>query len=154
MIINFMSVTFLCFASLCSIIHNRFKQQWVTGWKYLIISMISVATAMLCKEQGITVTAICAVYEIFIIQKVSKSQISTLYHIILKTTTIKSLLNNVYSVSHLSVRFFKMQSKTNGLLLFEFFFHFEVRSTVSQLLQNLTLGYNFSVVSYILNLSH
>lgn len=33
--------------------------------------MISVATAMLCKEQGITVTAICAVYEIFVIQKVS-----------------------------------------------------------------------------------
>lgn len=41
------------------------------GWKYLAISMISVATAMLCKEQGITVTAICAVYEIFVIQKVS-----------------------------------------------------------------------------------
>lgn len=43
----------------------------VIGWKYLAISMISVATAMLCKEQGITVTAICAVYEIFVIQKVS-----------------------------------------------------------------------------------
>lgn len=40
-------------------------------WKYLAISMTSVATAMLCKEQGITVTAICAVYEIFVVQKVS-----------------------------------------------------------------------------------
>lgn len=43
----------------------------IKGWKYLAISMISVATAMLCKEQGITVTGICAVYEIFVVQKVS-----------------------------------------------------------------------------------
>lgn len=48
------------------------KTRWInTGWKYLAISMISVSTAMLCKEQGITVTAICAVYEIFVVQKVS-----------------------------------------------------------------------------------
>ncbi|XP_031622096.1 protein O-mannosyl-transferase Tmtc3 [Contarinia nasturtii] len=47
------------------------KKSKLTGWKYLAISMISVATAMLCKEQGITVTAICAVYEIFVIQKIS-----------------------------------------------------------------------------------
>jgi len=33
--------------------------------------MISVATAMLCKEQGITVTGICAVYELIVAQKVS-----------------------------------------------------------------------------------
>lgn len=30
-----------------------------------------VMMAMLCKEQGITVFAVCAVYEIFILQKVS-----------------------------------------------------------------------------------
>jgi hypothetical protein len=30
-----------------------------------------VATAMLCKEQGITITGICAIYEIFLAQKVS-----------------------------------------------------------------------------------
>jgi len=33
--------------------------------------MISVATAMLCKEQGITVTGICAVYELIVAQKVN-----------------------------------------------------------------------------------
>lgn len=47
-------------------------------WKYLAISMISVATAMLCKEQGITMTAICAVYEIFVVQKVTLTL--TYYH--------------------------------------------------------------------------
>lgn len=33
--------------------------------------MGSVATAMLCKEQGITITGVCAIYEIFVAQKVS-----------------------------------------------------------------------------------
>lgn len=33
--------------------------------------MFSVATAMLCKEQGITVTGVCAIYEVFVAQKVS-----------------------------------------------------------------------------------
>jgi len=33
--------------------------------------MISVATAMLCKEQGITVTGICAMYELIVAQKVN-----------------------------------------------------------------------------------
>lgn len=43
----------------------------VSGWRQLGVSMILVATAMLCKEQGITVTGVCAVYEIFVAQKVS-----------------------------------------------------------------------------------
>lgn len=33
--------------------------------------MLCVAAAMLCKEQGITVTGVCAVYELFVAQKVS-----------------------------------------------------------------------------------
>ncbi|KAG5866812.1 hypothetical protein JTB14_002095 [Gonioctena quinquepunctata] len=41
-----------------------------TGWKYLLFSMVSIATAMLCKEQGITVAGVCATYEIFVAQKV------------------------------------------------------------------------------------
>lgn len=40
------------------------------GWTYLAFAMMSVTTAMLCKEQGITVTGICAVYELFVVQKV------------------------------------------------------------------------------------
>lgn len=46
---------------------TKFKRS--TGWKYLILSMASVATAMLCKEQGITITGVCAIYEIFVAQK-------------------------------------------------------------------------------------
>jgi hypothetical protein len=36
-----------------------------------MLSMFSVATAMFCKEQGITITGICAVYELIVAQKVS-----------------------------------------------------------------------------------
>lgn len=39
-------------------------------WKYLVLSMVAIATAMLCKEQGITVAGVCAAYELFVIQKV------------------------------------------------------------------------------------
>lgn len=41
-----------------------------TGWKHLSLTVVCVAAAMLCKEQGITVTGICAVYELFVAQKV------------------------------------------------------------------------------------
>lgn len=41
-----------------------------TGWKSLMLSMFFVFTAMLCKEQGITATAVCVLYEIFVVQKV------------------------------------------------------------------------------------
>lgn len=42
----------------------------LSGWKYLLLSMASIATAMLCKEQGITVAGVCSAYEIFVAQKV------------------------------------------------------------------------------------
>lgn len=48
----------------------------LSGWKYLLLSMISIATAMLCKEQGITVAGVCAAYEIFVAQKVGKTTIA------------------------------------------------------------------------------
>lgn len=35
----------------------------------MFLSMLSIATAMLCKEQGITVAGVCAAYEIFVVQK-------------------------------------------------------------------------------------
>uniref|UniRef100_A0A182VFL2 Glycosyltransferase RgtA/B/C/D-like domain-containing protein n=1 Tax=Anopheles merus TaxID=30066 RepID=A0A182VFL2_ANOME len=43
-----------------------------TGWRFLCLSMLFVATAMLCKEQGITITGVCAIYEIFVAQKKGK----------------------------------------------------------------------------------
>lgn len=42
------------------------------GWRYLFLSVLAVTAAMLCKEQGITICGICAVYEIFVVQKVIK----------------------------------------------------------------------------------
>lgn len=42
-----------------------------TGWMYLIPTVLAVSAAMLCKEQGITICGVCAIYEIFVAQKVS-----------------------------------------------------------------------------------
>lgn len=64
------------------------------AWKYLAMSMISVATAMLCKEQGITITAICAVYEIFIIQKVRHTEKCQQFNRILKPASTVVNVNN------------------------------------------------------------
>ncbi|KAL1506759.1 hypothetical protein ABEB36_006062 [Hypothenemus hampei] len=51
------------------------KNKKCTEWKYVALSMFSIATAMLCKEQGITIAGICATYEIFVIQKVKLEDI-------------------------------------------------------------------------------
>lgn len=45
--------------------------RFLLGWRSLILSMFFVFTAMLCKEQGITATAVCVLYEIFVVQKVN-----------------------------------------------------------------------------------
>ena len=37
-----------------------------------MLTVVMVTIAMLCKEQGITVVAVCCVYEVFIAQRVSK----------------------------------------------------------------------------------
>ncbi|CAL4135362.1 unnamed protein product, partial [Meganyctiphanes norvegica] len=42
-----------------------------TRWIWLLTSVILATTAMLCKEQGITVIALCLVYELFVVQKVN-----------------------------------------------------------------------------------
>ncbi|KAJ6646633.1 Protein O-mannosyl-transferase Tmtc3 [Pseudolycoriella hygida] len=42
----------------------------LTVWINLFLSMVSVAIAMLCKEQGITVTGICFLYEVFVAQNI------------------------------------------------------------------------------------
>ncbi|XP_039745699.1 protein O-mannosyl-transferase Tmtc3 [Pararge aegeria] len=40
-----------------------------TDWRYVVACTACVGIAMLCKEQGITVTAVCVVYELFVAQK-------------------------------------------------------------------------------------
>ncbi|XP_028982369.1 protein O-mannosyl-transferase TMTC3 isoform X2 [Diachasma alloeum] len=46
------------------------KSKRTTAWRSMMISMLFVFIAMLCKEQGITATAVCVLYEIFVVQKV------------------------------------------------------------------------------------
>nr|CAD7392097.1 unnamed protein product [Timema cristinae] len=50
----------------------------VVGWRPLLLSMLCVLTAMLCKEQGITITGICAVYELIVAQKLRLSDLHCL----------------------------------------------------------------------------
>ncbi|KAJ2950418.1 hypothetical protein O0L34_g8660 [Tuta absoluta] len=40
-----------------------------TDWRYVVACTVCVGIAMLCKEQGITVTGVCVVYELFVAQK-------------------------------------------------------------------------------------
>ncbi|XP_053600141.1 protein O-mannosyl-transferase Tmtc3 [Plodia interpunctella] len=40
-----------------------------TDWRYVAACTACVGVAMLCKEQGITVTGVCVVYELFVAQK-------------------------------------------------------------------------------------
>ncbi|CAH1799956.1 unnamed protein product [Owenia fusiformis] len=42
-----------------------------TDWKYVGVTLMLVAIATLCKEQGITVVAVCCVYDIFVLQKIT-----------------------------------------------------------------------------------
>lgn len=46
----------------------------ITDWRYVVACTACVGVAMLCKEQGITVTGVCVVYELFVAQKVSLNQ--------------------------------------------------------------------------------
>lgn len=51
-----------------------FLTQWynyfILGWKPLTFSIVCLGIAMLCKEQGITIAGVCALYEVFVAQKV------------------------------------------------------------------------------------
>lgn len=67
------------------------------GWRSLLCAMLTVATAMLCKEQGITITGICVVYELFVAQKVC-SQLTYLF-------CASSYFTNLQRVGNLSLWF-------------------------------------------------
>ena len=45
----------------------------LAAWRPLVLTVVLVTVAMLCKEQGITVIGVCCVYEVFMAQRVSKS---------------------------------------------------------------------------------
>ncbi|XP_063909956.1 protein O-mannosyl-transferase Tmtc3-like [Zophobas morio] len=84
-----------------------------TGWKYLIPSMMSIATAMLCKEQGITVAGVCAAYEIFVTQKVRLPEIK---HVVKAAITAKSSYHLPWS-SEATKRLLVLSATTLCLLL-------------------------------------
>ena len=55
-----------------------------TDWSKLASTVVLVAVAMLCKEQGITVIGVCCVYEVFVAQRM----------------TVRSLLDILLSLVH------------------------------------------------------
>ncbi|ELT89553.1 hypothetical protein CAPTEDRAFT_225413 [Capitella teleta] len=42
-----------------------------TNWSRLLVTIAMVTVAMLCKEQGITIIAVCCVYEVFVAQQMT-----------------------------------------------------------------------------------
>ncbi|XP_060080466.1 protein O-mannosyl-transferase TMTC3-like isoform X2 [Ylistrum balloti] len=48
------------------------------GWRPLILTVILVTVAMLCKEQGITVIGVCCVYEVFVAQRATFVELLTI----------------------------------------------------------------------------
>ncbi|XP_044255134.1 protein O-mannosyl-transferase Tmtc3-like [Tribolium madens] len=89
------------------------KSKKNTGWKYLSFSMLSIATAMLCKEQGITVAGVCAAYEIFVTQKVRLPEIK---HVVKAAITAKSSYHLPWS-SEATKRLLVLSATTLCLLL-------------------------------------
>ncbi|EFA01829.1 protein O-mannosyl-transferase Tmtc3 [Tribolium castaneum] len=89
------------------------KSKKSTGWKYLSFSMLSIATAMLCKEQGITVAGVCAAYEIFVTQKVRLPEIK---HVVKAAITAKSSYHLPWS-SEATKRLLVLSATTMCLLL-------------------------------------
>lgn len=63
------------------------------GWLYLIPTVISVTAAMLSKEQGITICGICAIYEIFVAQKV---RMHTFFHAL--SISLSLSRNGMYNI--------------------------------------------------------
>ena len=53
--------------------HNAYPRK--TKWTYLMITMAAITMALLCKEQGITVVAVCAVFEVAIRHKMRLGQL-------------------------------------------------------------------------------
>lgn len=75
--------------------------------------MLSIATAMLCKEQGITVAGVCAAYEIFVVQKVRLPEIKQTLR---WAVTAKTSYNFPWT-SESTKRLFVLALTTLGLLL-------------------------------------
>lgn len=93
-------------------------------WKYLVLSMVSIATAMLCKEQGITVAGVCAAYELFVIQKVRIAFSAPLDNLIVmllqvKLDDIKQFLKSAITAKS-SYHLPKSNAATKRLLLLFF----------------------------------
>lgn len=51
-------------------LHMKMCVSYIIEWLMLACSVLLATVSMLCKEQGITVVAVCCVYELFFAQKV------------------------------------------------------------------------------------
>ncbi|RZF38686.1 hypothetical protein LSTR_LSTR003492 [Laodelphax striatellus] len=90
------------------------KRKKSTGWRYLVLSMLSMATAMLCKEQGITIAGVCTVYELFVAQKLRVSDLQ--YFVRWALSGKASLLHHTWT-TEATRRLTTLSLSTVGLLL-------------------------------------
>ncbi|XP_037070943.1 protein O-mannosyl-transferase Tmtc3-like isoform X2 [Pollicipes pollicipes] len=56
----------------------------ITDWRWMAATILCITAAMLCKEQGITVVGVCAVYEIFVVRKLRLSSLTPVLHSLLR----------------------------------------------------------------------
>jgi len=78
------SIFFLtCLLQYGRVCQQQSRRQYGVGWRGLIWTVLMVALAMFSKEQGITVLAVCAVYEVFVAQKLSPQDFLALGQLLL-----------------------------------------------------------------------
>lgn len=65
-------------------------------WTPIALTVLLVAVATLCKEQGITVIGICCVYEVFVAQGVRKNVIFDFLFFVLAKSDFDNLILYVY----------------------------------------------------------
>ena len=70
---------------------SRKRPPHQTRWRQLLEVMVYVTLAVLCKEQGITVVAVCLCHELFINQKLSPSD---LFKVIRPSSSLTTTQNN------------------------------------------------------------
>lgn len=59
---------------------------FLSVWAPIALTVVLVAAATLCKEQGITVVGICCVYEVFVAQGVRLQNLVTLFLLVTPAT--------------------------------------------------------------------
>ncbi|XP_043225531.1 protein O-mannosyl-transferase Tmtc3-like [Amphibalanus amphitrite] len=54
------------------------RTRTTTDWRWMFVTMVCVTASLLSKEQGITIVGVCVTYELFVVQKLRRSELQYL----------------------------------------------------------------------------